>query len=90
MLFQYGTLFHIGTKHAETRFITGSAIQTASKCVSFWNTRQKTTLSDLITLHPARIPRTTLTDKVMTGLDITILPIGTVLAQVMKCKSNPL
>ncbi|RKU12001.1 hypothetical protein C6503_18055 [Candidatus Poribacteria bacterium] len=64
MLFQYGTLFHIGTQHAGTRSIKGSEVQTASKCVPFWNTRQKTTLSDSITPRTARVPRITLTDEV--------------------------
>ena len=80
MLFQNETLFHFETQHAETCFIKGSAPHTALKLVSFWNTRQKTTLSDPITPQPARIPRTALTDKVVTGMDITILPIGTILA----------
>ncbi len=74
MLFQYGT------QHAETRSITGSATYTASKRVSFWNTQQKTILSDPIKSRTAWIPRTALIDKGITGLDITILPIGTVLA----------
>ena len=90
MLFQYRTVFYIGTKHAGTRFIKGSATYTPSKCVPFWNIRQKTNLNDLIVLRTARIPRTALTGKGITGLDITISPIGTVLAQGIECKPNPL
>ena len=40
----------------------------------------KKTLSDHITLRTARIPRPALTDTVITGLDITVSSIGTVLA----------
>ena len=80
MVFQYGTLFHIDTQHVRTFFVKGSAAYTASKRVSFWDTQRKTTLSDPITRRAARIPCTALTDKVITGMDITISPIGTVLA----------
>ena len=74
MLFQYGT------QHDGTRFIKDFAIRTAFKYVPFWNTREKITLSDPITPHTARIPRTALTDKVITRMDITVSSIGTVLA----------
>ena len=40
------------------------------------------TLSNPITPRTARIPRAALTDKVIKGLDITVLTIGTILAQV--------
>ena len=80
MLFQYGTLFHIETQHAITCFIKGSETHIVPKLVSFWNIRRKTTLSDPITPRTARIPRTALTDKVITGMNITVSPIGTVLA----------
>ena len=65
---------------AETRAIKGSATHIAPKLVSFWDARRKTTLSDQTTSRTVWIPRTALTDKVITGLDITISPIGTVLA----------
>lgn len=89
MVFQYGTLFHIDTQHTETCFIKGSETYTSSKGVSFWDTRQKTTLSDHITRRAARIPRATLTDKVITGMDITVSPIGTILAHLF-CYAKPL
>jgi len=77
---QYATELHIATQHAGTCFIKGSATHTASKRVAFCDTQRKTTLNDPITPRTARIPRTPLTDEVITGMDITILPIGTVLA----------
>jgi len=80
MLFQNETVFHIETQHAVTRFIKGSESQTASKYVSFWNTRQKTTLSNPITSRTAWIPQTALTGEGIIGIDITFPPIGTVLA----------
>ena len=84
MLFQYGTVFQYGTQHTEIRFIKSSETYTVSKCVPFWNTRQKTTLSNPIIPRTARISRTALTDKVITGINITVSPIGTVLAQANK------
>ena len=51
-------------QHAETRVIKGSETHIAPKIVSFWDARRKTTLSDRITSRTARIPRTTLMDKV--------------------------
>ena len=78
-------------QHAETRVIKGSATYISPKLVSFWDTRRKTTLSDHITPRKARIQRTALTDKVITGLNITISLIGTILAYNcdVKCKPNP-
>ena len=89
MVFQYGTLFHIDTQRAGACFIKGFATRTASKRVSFWDTRRKTTLNDRITRRTVRIPRATLTDKVITGMDITVSPIGTVLAHLF-CYAKPL
>ena len=80
MLSQYGILFHIDTQCAGACFIKGTETHTASKRVSFWDTQRKTTLSDPITRRTARIPRTALTDKVITGMDITVSSIGTILA----------
>lgn len=80
MLYQYRTVSYIDTQHAGTCFINASETNIAPKRVSFWDTRQKTTLSDPITPRTARIPCTALTDKVITGMDITISPIGTILA----------
>ena len=67
-------------QHAGTRVIKGLVADTSPKLVSFWDTQRKTTLSDPITPQPTRIPRTTLTDTVIIGMDITFSPIGTVLA----------
>ncbi|MDE0019256.1 MAG: hypothetical protein OXU51_23955, partial [Candidatus Poribacteria bacterium] len=72
--------FHIEAQHAVTRFIKGFASQTVPKCVPFWNTREKTTLSNPITSRTAWIPQTALTGEGIIGIDITFPPIGTVLA----------
>ena len=67
-------------QHAETRVITVLVTDTPPKFVSFWDTQQKTTLSNPITSRTAWIPGTALAGKGITKLDITILPIGTILA----------
>ena len=92
MLFQYGTLFHIGTQHAETCFIKGSETHTSLKLVPFWNTRQKTTVNGPLTPQPARIPRTALTDEVIPDNDKNIFTDwhDSCLCLSMKCKPNPL
>ena len=70
-------------QHAETPVIKGLGIDTPLKLVSFWDNREKITSRDRITPRTLWIPRPALTDKGITGLDITISPIGTVLAQVV-------
>ena len=69
-------------QHAETRVIKRLVTDTPPKLVSFWNIRRKTTLSDPITPRTARIPRTALMDKVITGMNIAVSPIGTILAYI--------
>ena len=78
-------------QRAGTLVITGFVPDVPPKLVSFWDTRRETTLSNQITSRTAWIPRTALTGKGITGLDITISPIGTVLAYLnVKHKLNPL
>lgn len=79
MLSQYGILFHIETTRRNPCYQRLRNRYLSQTCFILGHST-KITLSDPSILRTARIPRTTLTNEVITGLDITILPIGTVLA----------
>ncbi|MXY29063.1 hypothetical protein F4Y59_13015 [Candidatus Poribacteria bacterium] len=83
MFFQNETLFHFEMQRAVTLFIKGFTTRTVSQTCFILEHSAKNTFKQPDPIACGMNPRAALTDKVMTGINITISPIGTVLAYTM-------